>query len=130
MKRIIKTVPCYEGILYAVLDSNRVKLTGCRADIEITEELADLPVLGKGHIIKRRYANLLLTFDHKPTAGIADDTLSGFSFEGDFICKDGKLERLMFPDCRLNGDLDLTATGKCEFEIECSNRMLSRLKEM
>ena len=128
MDRVIKTIPCDAGTLYVSCDGRRVKLADCKAAVEVIETVNELPTLGKGRVIKKRYASLLLTFDHEVSYSLDFQTVDSFLFQGDFLRKDGKLERLTFSRCCLLSDLDLTGSGQCEFEIECSNDMLHKLQ--
>lgn len=129
MERIIKSITG-SGELYALCDGNRYKAAKCKASIEIREEAVEVPMLGRGRIIKRRYAVVLLTFDHAPTIHVNLKSVSGFSFVGDFLRKDGVCAEMRFPRCLLLSDLDLTASGECTFEIPCSNELLKRLQRM
>ena len=129
MERIIKTVPG-NGTLYAVSDGSRYTAAKCEASIEIREDAAEVPILGRGRVIKRRYAVVLLTFDHAPTIHRNLDSLSGFSFVGDFLRQDGIYTEMRFPQCFLLSDLDLTESGECTFEIPCSNELLQKLRKM
>lgn len=55
MERIIKTIPCSHGVLYALAHTNRYVLAECDAVLEITEEIEHIPVLGKGRVVRGLY---------------------------------------------------------------------------
>jgi hypothetical protein len=92
-----------------------------------------VPILGRGNVIDKRYASLLVTFGHKPeNAGVEDfaDNISRIEFTGDVINGSGVVERLTFDNCMLDGDLDLTQAGTCVFELRCTVDMLNKLRAM
>ena len=130
MEKTVKTIPLQNGKLFAIMSGNRILLYECEAEIEIVEHSAHIPALGKGRIITRRDAVLLITFEHLPKFEVDERRLSGFDFEGDHMKPDGSLMNLKFDRIQLLGDLDLTASGSCTFDLRCSWEMLDRLKRM
>lgn len=130
MKQVIKTILVEEGKLYALAGENRYLLADCGASIEIIEDSAELPVLGKGRVITNRSAALLVTFAHKPRFGVNLASLSGFGFQGEVLRQDGVYERMVFDHCLLASDLDLTEAGECTFEIRCSAEQLKRIRNI
>ncbi|MEY8367550.1 hypothetical protein AALA24_02165 [Anaerovoracaceae bacterium 42-11] len=130
MEKTVKTIPLQNGKLFAIISSNRILLYECEAEIEIVEHSAYIPVLGKGRVITQRDAVLLITFEHLPKFEVDERRLSGFDFEGEYMKPDGSLMSLKFDRIQLLGDLDLTASGSCTFELQCSREMLDRLKRM
>ena len=127
MERIIKTVPCSHGVLYALTHTNRYLLAECDATIEITEEIEHIPVLGKGRVVRGRYITLLITAHHKPNTAIDPCSIDSIGFKGEYLRSDGKTEIIEFSRCLLVSDLDLTAAGECRFEVQCSDALLDRL---
>lgn len=130
MKRVIKTIPVKQGKLYVSADGSRYLLADCTATIEIVEEVAELPVLGKGKVITRRAATILITFEHNPRFTADPLTLNGFGFQGEMLRRDGIYEQIDFDHCLLVSDLDLTEAGECTFEIQCSQEQLRRLRAL
>lgn len=130
MNRIIKTIPVENGKLFAVMDSRRALLYECKAEIEIVEHSEHVPVLGKGSIITKREAVLLVTFEHRPKFEVNERTISGFSFCGDFLTTDGSIIGLEFDNMQLIDNLDLTSSGRCNFELRCSMEMLDKLRKL
>ena len=121
MERIVKTVPCSHGILYALVNTSRYVLVECDAALEITEEIEHIPVLGKGRVVRGRYITLLITAHHKPNSAIDPRSID------EYLRSDGKTETVEFNRCLLVSDLDLTAAGECRFEVQCSDALLDRL---
>lgn len=128
MERMIKTLPCSHGVLYALSNGNRYALAECGAKIEIAEKIEHIPVLGKGRVVHGRYITLLLTIDHKPNDALELCRIDSFGFKGEYLRSDGKSETVDFTRCLLISDLDLTAAGTCTFEVECSEELLGRLR--
>lgn len=130
MKRICKTIRGRHGKLYIVVDGNRYQLARCRPEIELVEDVVEIPALGCGRFIKKRLVTMLLTFDHRMESVLDIEEATGFDFQGDFLRKDGALECIQFSHCLLASDLDLTDGGTCTFEVECSPAMMKKLLEM
>ena len=128
MERIIKTIPCSHGVLYALAHTNRYVLAECDAVLEITEEIEHIPVLGKGRVVRGRYITLLITAHHKPNSAIDPRRIDSIGFKGEYLRSDGKSETLEFSRCLLVSDLDLTAASECRFEVQCSDALLYRLR--
>ena len=130
MKQVIKTILVEEGKLYALAGENRYLLADCGASIEIIEDSAELPVLGKGRVITNRSAALLITFEHKPGFNVNLESVHGFGFQGKVLRQDGIYENVVFAHCLLASDLDLTEAGECTFEIRCSAEQLKRISNI
>lgn len=128
MKRVVKTIAVRNGRMYVLSDNRRVLLFQCRAEVELIEHSVQTPILGKGRVIDKRSAVLLITFDQCMEAEINANDISGFAFEGDFIRLDGSYISMDFEHCMLCSDLDLTAAGQCRFELQCSPGQLEKLK--
>ncbi len=128
MKRIIKTLQAINGKMYVVMAGRRLLLFECSAEIELLEESVNVPVLGKGNIIKSRNVALLITFNQLPSFEVDENSLSGFDFEGDVLKSDGCYETLVFSNCLLVDDLDLTAGGQCRFKLQCTPAMINKLR--
>lgn len=130
MKRVIKSIPVENGKLYALADGSRYLLADCTARIEIVEDATELPVLGKGKVITKRAATILITFEHSPRFTADPMALNGFGFQGEVLRQDGAYEQIGFDHCLLVSDLDLTEAGECTFEIQCSQEQLRRLRAL
>lgn len=133
MKRAIKTIDVYNGEMYAVLTSNRIKLFDCNASIEIVEHSGSSPILGKGKVIIKRDIVLLVTFDLVPSFDVDEhmlSSISGFEFCGDIQRQDGTFISMTFNHCMLADDLDLTSGGSCQFHVECAPDVVNKLKAM
>lgn len=128
MNRIVKTIPVKNGKLFAVMDTRRALLYECKAEIEIVEHSEHIPVLGKGRLITKREAVLLVTFEHCPKFEVDERTISGFSFCGDSLTANGSIIKLEFDNMQLLDNLDLTSNGSCNFELRCSMAMLDKLR--
>ena len=128
MQRVVKTISTEDGKLYVTSGSNRYLLASCGADIEIVEDAEQIPVLGKGRIIRNRYVTILMTFDQRMKFEPDTAKMDGFSFTGEVLRKDGSQERIVFNKCLLASDLDLTDNGSCTFEVSCSQDMLKTLQ--
>ena len=127
---ISKTIHGQNGKLYILSSGNRYKIAECDVRIEITEERERMTALG-GDIIRRRYASILITFDHrKVNISLPWEAVDGVGLQGEFLRKDGKYEIFDFSHLLLASDLDLTADSECEFEIQCSDEMMSKLRRM
>ena len=66
MKKLIKTLNCENGELFVVTNERRVLLAKCEAEVMLYEHSVNVPVLGRGLVIKRRDVALLVTFKHRP----------------------------------------------------------------
>ena len=129
-QNVIKTIRGQKGKLYILSSGNRYRIAECDVRIEITEERIQLTALG-GHIIQRRYASILVTFGHrKVNMPIPWEAVDGVGLQGEFLRKDGKYEIFDFSHLLLASDLDLTADSECEFEIQCSDEMMAKLRRM
>ena len=129
-QNVIKTIRGQNGKLYILSGGNRYKIAECDARIEITEERIRMTALG-GDIIRRRYASILITFDHrKVNMPHPWEAVDGVGLQGEFLRKDGKYEIFDFSHLLLASDLDLTADSECEFEIQCSDEMMAKLRRM
>ncbi len=128
---VAKTIRGQNGKLYITSGGNRYRIAECEARIEIIEERDTMTALGSADIIRRRYASILVTFDHrKANIPVSLDTVDSFGFQGEFLRKDGKYKIFDFPRCLLASDLDLTDGGACTFEIECSDETIAELYRM
>ena len=133
MNRITKTIPLYNGKLFAEMDSRRIKLYDCMASVDIQEHSVSAPVLGKGKVIDKRNLVLLITFDHAVDICIDGEMISrisGFSFCGDVIQQNGSYWQITFDRCLLEDDLDITDGGSCRFEVQCSQNLINELRRM
>ena len=130
MERIVKTIKGKNGRLYVEADGNRYLAASCQPEIQLLEEVAQVPVLGNGQIIKRRVLTLLLTFNQAMKCPVDIENVTGFGLRGDFLGRDGKYRELTFSRCLLASDLDLTDAGSCTFEIVCSPEMMKQLRTM
>ena len=129
-QNVVKTIRGQNGKLYILSDGNRYRIAECGVRIEITEERDRMAVLG-GDIIRRRYASILITFDHrKVNMPIPWEAVDRVGLQGEFLRKDGKYETFDFSHLLLASDLDLTADGECEFEIQCSDETMAKLHRM
>ena len=127
---VVKMIRGQNGKLYILSGGNRYKIAECDVRIEITEERIRMTALG-GDIIQRRYASILVTFDHrKVNMPLPWEAVDGVGLQGEFLRKDGKYEILDFSHLLLASDLNLTADDECEFEIQCSDEMLEKLRRM
>ena len=125
-----KTIRGQNGKLYVLSGGDRYKIAECEAKIEITKERDRMVALG-GDIIRRRYASILITFDHrKVNMPIPWEAVDSIGLQGEFLRKDGKYEVFDFSHLLLSSDLDLTAGGECTFEIECSDETMEKLRRM
>ena len=100
MNRITKTIPLYNGKLFAEMDSRRIKLYDCMASVDICID---------DEMISR---------------------ISGFSFCGDVIQQNGSYWQITFDRCLLEDDLDITDGGSCRFEVQCSQNLINELRRM
>lgn len=130
MKRVIKSLNAINGKMFVIMSAKRLLLFECSAKIELIEDSTHIPILGKGSIVKNRNAALLITFNQQPCFEVVENELAGFDFEGDFLRKDGIYEKLVFNNCLLDSDLDLTNGGQCRFELQCTQSMIDKLKTM
>jgi hypothetical protein len=128
-----KIVSVDAGKLYASSDGRRVLIADCSARVEVREHLVKTAVLGRGRVVTNRSLVLLITFDHRPDCPTDDDfvrSITRFEFQGRGSRADGVEVELAFDNCLLDGTLDLTAAGECQFEVICTPRMLARLRGM
>lgn len=130
MKRVVKTLEAINGKMFVIMSAKRPLLFECSATIELIEDSTHIPILGRGSIVKNRNAALLITFNQQPCFEVVDKELVGFDFEGDFLRSDGIYEKLVFTNCLLDSDLDLTSGGQCRFVLQCSQAMIDKLKTM
>jgi hypothetical protein len=131
MKRLIKTLVCENGELFVITRGLRIPLAKCEAEIKLYEYSVDVPVLGRGLVITRREVALLITFKHRPKCATDEkfiNSISRIEFRGDILQPDGAVECVYFDNCLLDGDLDLTDAGTCQFELRCPQEMLNRLR--
>ena len=127
MDREVKRIQIQNGELFAEMDERRIKMCDCEATVQVLEHVMEVPILGKGRIIDKRYIGLLITFNHI-NAACVNDALSGFSFSGDAQQSDGTFRKLTFSRCELIDELDITGDGSCGFEVRCSQRMIDTLR--
>ena len=127
---VIKTIRGQNGKFYILSGGNRYKIAECEARIEITEKRKQMIALG-GNVILKRYASILVTFDHrKVNMPLPWEAVDGVGLQGEFLRKDGKYEIFDFSHLLLASDLDLTADSECEFEIQCSDETMAKLRRM
>lgn len=129
MDRAVKSIPMQNGELFAELDERRIKMCDCEAEVQVLEHAIELPILGKGRVIDKRYIILLITFNHI-NATCVTDALSGFSFRGEVLQSNGTIRQLTFPRCELMDELDLTGEGSCSFEVRCSQHMIDIVRAL
>ena len=130
MKRVVKNLEAINGKMFVIMSAKRLLLFECSAKIELIEDSTHIPILGRGSIVKNRNAALLITFNQQPCFEVVENELAGFDFEGDFLRNDGIYEKLVFTNCLLDSDLDLTNGGQCRFELQCTQAMINKLKTM
>ena len=130
MNRVIKTISFTNGKLHTVKGTQRFLLTDCEATMEIVEHSQRIPILGRGNVIDKRYISMLVTFNHMPNTAIDFGTMESIAFTGDAVRQDGYIETLTFNNCLLVSDLDLTDSGACKFEIQCSKQMMNKLRQL
>lgn len=127
MQKVVKTIPIEKGKLLGIVDTNRYKLADCDAKLELIEHSKNIPTLGTGNIITHRLVSMLITFNY--VSRLVDiQSLIAFGFQGDILRSDGRYETVTFDRCLLVSDLDLTDTGQCTFEVQCSPNMLRKLR--
>ena len=127
---VVKMIRGQNGKLYVLSGGNRYKIAECEARIEITEKRKQMIALG-GNVILKRYASILVTFDHrKVNMPLPWEAVDGVGLQGEFLRKDGKYEIFDFSHLLLASDLDLTADSECEFEIQCSDETMAKLRRM
>ena len=133
MQRVVKTLKAENGELFALIDSRRIRLARCEAEVRLYTREVEVPVLGRGRVITQREAVLLVTFEHKPECPTDEDficSIARIEFQGEILQTDGSVERLVFDNCILDGELDLTEAGTCRFELRCTPHMIRRLMVM
>lgn len=98
----------------------------CKGNVELKEELQEVPCLGYRNAITRRFATLLVTFKHK-VKKVDIKNLELISFKGEFIDANGDSVILSFTRCLPMEELDLTEKGINKFEVICSPEIINKL---
>lgn len=127
MERVYKTIMVNSGVLFAIVGTHRYQIAECEAEIEIREHLINVPILGKGRVIDGRKTVLLITFTHKPKVPVNLNEIERIEFAGEMLRSDGVYEKIVFDNCQLINELDLTAESVCTFEPMCSEATLKKL---
>ena len=127
MERVCKTIMVNSGILFAIVGNHRYQIAECEANIEIRERLVDVPILGRGRVIDGRKTVILITFTHKPKVPVKLSEIERIEFAGEMLRSDGVYEKIVFNNCQLIDELDLTAESECTFEVMCSEATLKKL---
>lgn len=127
MERVCKTIMVSDGLLFAIVGTNRYQIAECEANIEIRERITNVPILGKGRVIDSRKTVLLITFTHRPKVPVHLSDIERIEFAGEMLRSDGAYEKIVFGNCQLLDELDLTAESKCTFEAMCSETTLKKL---
>lgn len=130
MERVAKTIMVNGGLLFAIVGTDRYQIAECEAKIEIRESLTNVPILGKGRVIDSRKTVLLITFTHKPKISVKLSEIERIEFTGEMLRSDGAYEKIVFGNCQLLDELDLTAEGICTFEPMCPEATLKRLMRL
>ena len=123
-KRLIKTLYCENGKLYSTTQGRRVLLAECVPKIEIYEHTTDIPVLGKGCVVKERHISIVLCNDMEYTRTVDVDflrTVSRFELSADIQRTDGVYENILFDEIYPK-EIDLEDSWMFEME----NQMLIR----
>lgn len=132
MKQIVeKAIYGGNGMLYVSSGDTTYNVASCIPRIELIHETERIERLGRGEIIRRKYAEIVLTFHAgKPEICVPLKSVDGFGVLMSIVRKDGKTEMMNFPRCRLVSALDLVDGGTCTFEIECSDETMAKLRRM
>lgn len=127
MERVVNTIDVINGKLAVIVGTHKYLLANCNANVEVIEQSKQVPVLGRGNIIQKRYVSLLITFDHASKSLVDVESISRIEFTGDVLREDGKYITLSFDNCLLVSDLDLTSAGTCTFEVQCPENLIRQL---
>ncbi len=132
MKQIItKTIYGGRGMLYVSCGDTAYNMARCISKIECIEDIEQIDRLGSGEIVLRKHADAVLTFDAgAPENFVPLNKVDSFGVTMPITRKDGKIEMMDFPRCRLISTLDLIDGGVSTFEIECSDETLEKLRRM
>ena len=127
MTTLIKTLPCENTRLFYVTDGRRIKLSDCEAEIQIYEELTDIPVLGANAKMKKYHTSLVICSEHKYTRQIDEKFLSSvdcFDLCTDIQREDGIFERINFSRPEL---CEITAKDEWHFDVTGQEDRLMKL---
>ena len=130
MERVVKTVPVERGGLYVTGAGKRYLLADCRAEIELREELIDVPRLGRGRAVKRLPSVVVITFDHEPKTEPDWSRIEAIGLAGEVLRRDGRYMRIDLPRCELIDDLDLSEGSECRFEVPNTPELLRLLRQI
>lgn len=130
MERIVKTVPVERGKLYVTGAGKRYLLADCRAEIELREELIDVPMLGRGRAVKRLPSVVVITFDHEPKTEPDWSRIEAIGLAGEVLRRDGCYMSIDIPQCSLLDDLDLSEGSECRFEVPRTPELLRVLRQV
>jgi len=130
MERVVKTVPVERGGLYVTGAGKRYLLADCRAEIELREELIDVPRLGRGRAVKRLPSVVVITFDHAPKTEPDWSRIEAIGLAGEVLRRDGRYMRIDIPQCSLLDDLDLSEGSECRFEVLNTPELLRLLRQI
>lgn len=129
MERVVKTVPVERGKLYVTGAGKRYLLADCRAEIELREELIDVPMLGRGRAVKRLPSVVVITFDHEPKTEPDWSRIEAIGLAGEVLRCDGCYLSLDLPRCELLSDIDLSAGSECKFAVPCTPELLRLIRQ-
>lgn len=129
MQRIVKTVPVERGKLYVTGGGERYLLADCRAEIELCEELIDVPMLGRGRAVKRLPFTVLITFDHDAKKEPDWPRIEAIGLQGEILRRDGCYLSLDLPRCELLSDIDPSAGSECKFAVPCTPELLRLIRQ-
>lgn len=132
MEQIVtKTIYGGHGMLYVSCGDTTYNVASCIPRLELIDETERIERLGRGKIIRKKRADVILTFHAgAPTIPIPLKRVDSFGVMMSIVRKDGKTEMLDFPRCRLVSTLDLVDGGASTFKIECSDETMGKLRRM
>ena len=118
-------------MLYVSCGDTTYNVASCIPRIELIDETERIERLGSGEIIRRKRAEVILTFHAgAPTIPIPLKRVDSFGVMMSIVRKDGKAEMVDFPRCRLVSTLDLVDGGASTFEIDGSDETMEKLRRM
>ena len=130
-QRVTKTIYGGHGMLYVSCGDTTYNVASCVPRIELIDETERIERLGSGEIIRRKRAEVILTFHAgAPTISIPLKRVDSFGVMMSIVRKDGKAEMVDFPRCRLVSTLDLVDGGASTFEIDGSDETMEKLRRI
>lgn len=118
MKRLVKTLYCGGGELYATKAGRRMLLAHCNPRIEVYEESKYVPMAGNGYHVKTWHISLVLCESLDLTCEVGPDYftgVTGFDLKTDIQRTDGILEAFTFNNI---SPVELDLMGEWKFSIE------------